>query len=252
MERSRTGTIALSVLSAAAMAAFFAPTGVPAEPVPTTVARMECADTRILCADLTHRTLDRASRSAVLTMTQIPTTAPRVSEVQKPVAVSTSLPRQTVAPARQPVAPTTTTSGFPTIIDGGETGTPSLMVDGFVTDGGPQLDDDHCVGTTAERVRCLVARRPECRHWVRAMDRATAQRCWAPELAVYPWPAAKMLNALICESRGREGAVNGRYRGLLQDDGGVGDAAVDLEHAYRVKWLGQGASAWRSTYGRVC
>jgi hypothetical protein len=127
-----------------------------------------------------------------------------------------------------------------------------INAQGFVTDGSPQRDDGHCIGTADQRVACLVARRPECQGWDHAMDPQTAMACWAPEVNVFDWPHDPMFDALYCESKGETGATNGRYRGLLQDDGGDGDPVHDLEHAYYVKWEGQRASAWAATYGRRC
>ncbi len=123
---------------------------------------------------------------------------------------------------------------------------------GFVTDGSPQRDDQHCIGNTRQRVACLVARRPNCPGWDHPMDRTTAWDCWAPEINVYPWDHDPMMQALYCESKGQTTASNGRYLGLLQDDGGSYDPVDAFEHAYWVKWRGQGSSAWAGTYGRYC
>lgn len=123
---------------------------------------------------------------------------------------------------------------------------------GAVTDGTPQCSDIFCVGTTAQQVACLIARRPGCVGWKSAMPRQTAWNCWAAEANVYPWDPTGMTDALFCESKGTSGARNGRYVGLFQSDSGNGDPVHDFENAYWVKWKGQGPSAWRGSYDHYC
>lgn len=246
--------IASSILLAALMAALIASKGLESPPTassPTT--------TSSTAASTDHQPFERASRSELRLMVRSPATStttvakardkpavvPQAKRAPTPTTVAVTRDKRTTATSiARPSATTTTTDAV--------VHAAAVPDSGFVADGGPQPDDAHCVGTTLQRVSCLVARRPECRHRTMAMDRATAARCWQPEIDVYPWPHAQMFDALYCESKGEEGAVNGRYRGLLQDDGAIGDAAHDFEHAFRVKWLGQGKSAWAATYGRHC
>ena len=81
--------------------------------------------------------------------------------------------------------------------------------------------------------------------------------CWAPEINVYDWSRDGMFDALYCESKGDEDAVNGRYTDLFQSDDGPTDAVSAFEDAYYNKWIpaakaGDGSSPWRATYGRYC
>ena len=120
---------------------------------------------------------------------------------------------------------------------------------GFVTDGTPQLNDSHCVGSTDQRLACLIARRPEC--YGHQMSDEETMYCWAPALNLYPWDPVVMLHILQCESHGLTTATNGRYKGLLQENYGSYDPIQNIRTAYNWFYLNQGYRAW-STYGMRC
>lgn len=120
-----------------------------------------------------------------------------------------------------------------------------------MTDGSPQHDDEHCVGTPDEQTACKIARRPECRH-LAYMDRGTATQCWAPAINSYDWPHQQMFDALYCESKGAEDANNGNHGGLLQSTNMPADAIQAFHDAYYNKWSQGGEQHWRGTYGAWC
>lgn len=128
---------------------------------------------------------------------------------------------------------------------------------GFITDGSPQLDDGHCVGTPDQMTACKIARRPGCLG-LSYMTRQEAMDCWAPEINDYDWDQAGMFDALYCESKGSTLANNGTHANLFQSDDMPGDALAAFSDAYYAKWLpaleqeGAGWYPWRGTFEEFC
>lgn len=75
------------------------------------------------------------------------------------------------------------------------------------------------------------------------MTVAAAHACWDHLLTAYPWPTATAFRILYCESTGNPNAVNGRYRGLFQVEGGPLDPAANVAAAYGY-WVRRGWEPW--------
>lgn len=138
----------------------------------------------------------------------------------------------------------------------------AAMHHGFITSGRPQLDDEHCTGTQDQVNACLAARHPQqvqaasaspssnagipgsC--YGHAMSYGEMVNCFAPVVNQYPWDTNEVFHIMYCESTGNTNAYNGRYVGLMQEDGGSTDPYTNIAAAYNEYYHGRGNSwgAW--------
>jgi len=131
---------------------------------------------------------------------------------------------------------------------------------GFVTDGSPQLDDFHCVGSPFQVFVCLAARHPTFGAFLLAKTGPDPSMVpcgemvarWYPQLAPYPWPIAEMEKIMCRESGGNPLAVNrfsgacGLFQLLSCPPGGL-DGFTNIRLAYLDKYRPSGLAPWSET-----
>lgn len=140
----------------------------------------------------------------------------------------------------------------------------AAMHHGYITSGRPQLDDEHCTGDDNQQGACKAARRGE--SWPPPQRASAASAgsqstipsscyshemsyqemtdCFAPEVNKYNWNTSEVFHIMFCESRGKTDAYNGRYVGLMQEDGGSTDPYVNIRSAYYDYYTQRGWEPW--------